>query len=155
MGKNVQAVVCENNNFQGVCQTFTADNEFLEGTEIGNDTISSLKVFAKAAASGNQGNNNSANANEPACSTDKGGEEIPIKWVNTEKSEFRIEWVNFNCEPEDRGTIKPGETFEQVSYPGHVFRISYYADQSDEPRWIEFKRVVVSPSNKSMNIIRD
>jgi len=68
---------------------------------------------------------------------------------------LRFEWVNFNCEPEDRGTIKPGKTFEQVSYPGHVFRVSYYASESDEPRWIEFKRVVVSPSNKSMNIIRD
>ena len=152
VGKNVQAVVCENANFQGVCQTFTADNEFLEGTEIGNDRISSLKVFAKAAASSNKGNNNSADANNKGCSMDKGGKAIPIKWVNKTKNELRFMWINFDCEEEDRGTIKPGETFEQSSYNGHVFQIYYYASESDEPRWVELKKVTVSPSNKSMNL---
>jgi hypothetical protein len=131
------------------------------------------KNFVFKRKSKNQGNNNSANANreenpntssnpnssadanKSGCSMDKGGKEIPINWVNKTGFEIRFEWVNFDCEPEDRGTIKPGETFEQSSFAGHVFRVSYYASESDEPRWIEFKKVTVSPSNKSMNITMD
>ncbi len=152
VGKNVKAMLCEHIDFGGVCQTFEADNEFLEGSQIENDRVSSIKVIAKTAASDNKGNNNSANANKPGCSMDKGGKAIPIKWVNKTKNELRFMWINFDCEEEDRGTIKPGETFEQSSYNGHVFQIYYYASESDEPRWVELKKVTVSPSNKSMNL---
>ena len=59
VGRNVQAVICENNDFGGVCQTFNSDSESLEGSQVGNDRTSSIKVTAKNAATGNQGNNNS------------------------------------------------------------------------------------------------
>ena len=61
VGKNVKAMLCEHIDFGGVCQTFEADNEFLEGSQIENDRVSSIKVIAKNAASGNQGNNNPTN----------------------------------------------------------------------------------------------
>jgi hypothetical protein len=49
VGKNVKAMLCEHFDFGGVCQTFESDNTFLEGTKIGNDMLSSIKVMNKNA----------------------------------------------------------------------------------------------------------
>ncbi|MEP7038963.1 MAG: hypothetical protein ABI891_11545 [Acidobacteriota bacterium] len=111
------------------------------------------------AGSSNTANSSSSNptetANNTGCSMDKGGKEIPINWVNKTGSELRFEWVNFDCEPVNYATVQPGGTFKQDSFNGHVWRISYYAKESDEPRWVELKKVTLSPSNKSMNITLD
>ncbi|MEQ1603477.1 MAG: hypothetical protein ABL999_01260 [Pyrinomonadaceae bacterium] len=49
VGANVQVDVCEDDNYQGVCQTYGEDAGTLVGTNIGNDSISSLKVYRKNA----------------------------------------------------------------------------------------------------------
>jgi hypothetical protein len=102
-----------------------------------------------------KGNNDSANANKSGCSIDKVANEIPINWVNKTRFSLRFEWIGFDCQPVEYATVNPGETFKQSSYNGHVWRISYYASESDEPRWIELKKITLSPSNKSMNITMD
>lgn len=47
VGKNVKAMLCEHFDFRGVCQTFETNNEFLKGTKVENDKVSSVKVIAK------------------------------------------------------------------------------------------------------------
>lgn len=49
VGANVQVDVCEDDNYQGACQTYGEDAVTLVGTNIGNDSISSLKVYRKNA----------------------------------------------------------------------------------------------------------
>lgn len=99
--------------------------------------------------------NNSSNAGNSGCSMDKAANEVPIKWVNKTRFALKFEWVGFDCQPVEYATVQPGGTFNQPSFDGHVWRISYYASESDEPRWIELKKVALGPSNKSMNITMD
>ncbi len=47
VGANVQVDVCEDDNYQGGCQTYGEDAATLVGTNIGNDSISSLRVYRK------------------------------------------------------------------------------------------------------------
>lgn len=100
-------------------------------------------------------NNEAANANKSGCSIDKVANEVPIKWVNKTPYQLKFEWVGFDCQPVEYATVQPGGTFDQPSFDGHVWRISYYASESDEPRWVELKKIAVTPSNKSMNITLD
>jgi len=44
VGSNVQAVLCEHDNFYGICETFTADDPYLGDNGIGNDMVSSVRV---------------------------------------------------------------------------------------------------------------
>ena len=47
VGSKVRAVVCEHNNYEGVCQTLLEDESNLEDADIGNDNISSIKILGK------------------------------------------------------------------------------------------------------------
>ncbi|HSJ56128.1 MAG TPA: SUMF1/EgtB/PvdO family nonheme iron enzyme, partial [Anaerolineae bacterium] len=50
VGSNVQAVLCEHDDYFGVCETLTAGDPDLTDNAIGNDTISSVKVQPRAGA---------------------------------------------------------------------------------------------------------
>lgn len=47
LGPNVEAVVCEHENFGGACQVFTQDIADMTGQAVGNDKITSVKVRAR------------------------------------------------------------------------------------------------------------
>ena len=47
VGKNVQAEICQNDLYKGACQTLVSDNDFLENTSVGNDSVSSIRVTRK------------------------------------------------------------------------------------------------------------
>lgn len=49
VGADVQVDVCGDDNYQGGCQTYGEDARTLVGTNIGNDSISSLRVYRKNA----------------------------------------------------------------------------------------------------------
>jgi len=44
VGRNVQVIVCKDNNFRGDCILLTSDVSFLNNNRVGNDTVSSAKV---------------------------------------------------------------------------------------------------------------
>ena len=44
VGRNVQAIVCKDNDFKGDCILLTGDVTFLNNNRVGNDTVSSAKV---------------------------------------------------------------------------------------------------------------
>lgn len=47
VGNNVQAEICQNDLYKGACETLTSDNDFLENTRVGNDSVSSIRVTRK------------------------------------------------------------------------------------------------------------
>jgi len=53
VGASVQVELCADDDFQGACQTFGSDNNFLGNTRVGNDNVSSLRIFKKGGAAGN------------------------------------------------------------------------------------------------------
>lgn len=48
VGGNVKAILCEHDNYQGTCETFTGDDANLTDNSIGNDRVSSAKVEPRA-----------------------------------------------------------------------------------------------------------
>lgn len=44
VGSNVQATLCEHDNYGGVCETFTGDDPYLGDNTIGDNRVSSVKV---------------------------------------------------------------------------------------------------------------
>lgn len=47
VGSNVQAILCENDNYLGKCETFLSDDSNLGDNNIGNDSVSSVKVQSR------------------------------------------------------------------------------------------------------------
>ncbi len=47
VGNKVRALVCEHNDYEGVCQSLLKDESNLENADIGNDNISSIKILGK------------------------------------------------------------------------------------------------------------
>lgn len=50
VGANVEVVLCADNDFQGACETFGSNNDFLGNTSVGNDNVSSMRIVMKAGA---------------------------------------------------------------------------------------------------------
>ena len=50
VGRDAAAVLCRDDNFGGVCETFTADVANLTGSAVGNDQVSSARVLPHAQA---------------------------------------------------------------------------------------------------------
>ncbi len=51
VGGNVQAVVCEHAYFEGQCEVFSTNDDYLGNNRIGNDRISSAKVVSRGESS--------------------------------------------------------------------------------------------------------
>ena len=47
VGNNVRAILCQHDNFGGICETFESDDPDLSDNRVGNDQVSSLKVEAR------------------------------------------------------------------------------------------------------------
>lgn len=47
VGANVNVELCADNNFQGACQVFNSNNDFLGNTRVGNDNASSMRVVMR------------------------------------------------------------------------------------------------------------
>ncbi|HQZ95698.1 MAG TPA: hypothetical protein PLP21_05235 [Pyrinomonadaceae bacterium] len=67
VGANVQVELCADNDFQGACQTFDSNNDFLENTRVGNDNVSSLRIVMKNNAGGNPNPQGAAGGTGPFC----------------------------------------------------------------------------------------
>ncbi|MDW8317828.1 MAG: N-acetylmuramoyl-L-alanine amidase [Anaerolineae bacterium] len=52
VGSNVQVVLCEHDDYGGVCETFTANDDNLSDNRIGNDRVSSLRVERRGGSGG-------------------------------------------------------------------------------------------------------
>jgi len=51
IGSNVQAILCRDDNYSGVCVTLTADTDNLDSTSLGRNQLSSLHVQSRSAGS--------------------------------------------------------------------------------------------------------
>lgn len=48
VGSNVGAMLCKDVNYKGTCETYRSNDSFLGNNSIGNDQVSSIRVFRKA-----------------------------------------------------------------------------------------------------------
>ena len=59
-----------------------------------------------------------------ACSKQVDDKEVEIKVINKTDKPFTVNWVDHECkEGKSDQEVAPGETFEGISYNGHVFRV--------------------------------
>lgn len=47
VGSKVQVEICEHNDYEGICQTLSEDESDLDNSDVGNDSISSIRVLGK------------------------------------------------------------------------------------------------------------
>ncbi|MEM4204837.1 MAG: hypothetical protein QXS54_12280, partial [Candidatus Methanomethylicaceae archaeon] len=52
IGSNVRAILCEHDNYGGVCETFTGNDSNLGDNSIGNDRVSSVRVESRGSGGG-------------------------------------------------------------------------------------------------------
>lgn len=53
VGANVEVALCADDDFQGACEAFGANNDFLGNTSVGNDNVSSMRIVRKGNTSNN------------------------------------------------------------------------------------------------------
>jgi hypothetical protein len=110
VGKNVHAVVCDKENFEGACMAFDADDDnFTNNATLKNDIASSVRVVKAEICS--------------AAAT----EALPIAWTNKTDKTLRINWVNSACKEETNPReIKPGDVYNGSAGVGHVFHVTNF-----------------------------
>ncbi len=110
VGKNVHAVVCDKENFDGACMAFDADDDnFTNNATLKNDVASSVKVVKAE-----------------ICSA-KATEALPIAWTNKTDKTLRINWVSSDCKEETNPReIKPGDVYNGSAGVGHVFHVTNF-----------------------------
>ncbi len=131
VGKNVYAEVCDGKNFTGACELFDKhDADLTNNPTIKNDKVSSVKVVKV-----------DSSKSAKIC-TMGGDKEVPIKWKNTTSKTLRINWVSYDCKEEKNDReIKPGQTYDGVSYAGHVFVVRDFKNNE------QLGHIIVTTSN--------
>ncbi len=120
VGKNVHAVVCDKENFDGTCMAFDKDDDnFLNNATLKNDTASSVKVVKAE-----------------ICSPQSADQPVTLKWTNKTDKNLRIVWINYECkernEPREvERKIKPGDVMEEESFVTHIFHVTNFDTNED------------------------
>jgi hypothetical protein len=107
VGKNVYAIVCDQNDFKGACEVHNShDDDLRNNPMVKNDTATSIKVVKAKVCS--------PQTNEP----------VNIKWTNKTGKPIRINWIKFDCTEESNPRlIQPGGVYDGSSFAGHIFRV--------------------------------